>query len=77
MGYAHKFFLPKKIQNLTIEADKLKEELRGMFLEVFPGRLGWCQKSAKFELKPNTQSVFKKKRNVPFASLNQINNNIN
>ena len=28
---------------------------------------------AKFELQDNIQSVFKKKRNVPFASLEQIN----
>ena len=28
--------------------------------------------TAKFELKPNIQPVFKKKRNVPFESLNQI-----
>lgn len=29
--------------------------------------------SAKFELKNNTQTIFKKKRNVPFASLEKIN----
>ena len=28
---------------------------------------------AKFELNNNTQSAFKKKRNVPFVSLEQIN----
>ena len=67
----------QKIQNLTIEIDKLKEELKGTFLEVFPGGLGWCKQSAKFELKPNIQSVFKKKRNVSIASLNQIDEELN
>ena len=33
--------------------------------------------SAKFELKPNIQPVFKKKRNVSFTSLNQIDEELN
>ena len=31
---------------------------------------------AKFELNENLQLVFKKKRNIPFASLKQINNEL-
>ena len=44
----------QKIQNLTAEANKLEEELKGTFPEVFSGELGRCKKmSAKFEWKPN------------------------
>ena len=67
----------QKIQNLTAEADKLKE-LKGTFPEVFSGGLGRRKKmSTKFELKPNIQPGFKKKRNVPFAALNQIDEELN
>ena len=77
MRYAHKFFLPE-IQNLTAEADKLKEESKGAFPEVFLGRLGRYKKmSTKFELKSNIQEVLKKKRNVPFAPLNLIDEELN
>ena len=31
---------------------------------------------AKFEVKENVQLVFKKKKNVPFASLKQINDEL-
>ena len=61
----------QKIQNLTAEAVKLKEKLKGTFPEVFSGGLGRCKMYFKFELKANIQPVFKKK-SVPFASLNQI-----
>ena len=58
--------------------DKLKEELKGTFPEVFPSGLGRYKKTfAKFELKPNIEPVFKKKRNVPFALLNQIDEELN
>ena len=68
----------QKIQNLTSEADKIKEELKGKFPEVFSGGLDRYKKmSAKFESKQNIQPVFKKKRNVPFASLNQIDEELN
>ena len=67
----------QKILNLTVEADKLKEELKGTFPEVFFGRLDRCKMSAKFEWKPNIPPVFIKKRNVPFSSLNQIDEELN
>ena len=70
MVYAHKFFLPKNTKFIS-EVDKLKEESKDMLPEVFSSELGRCKKmSTKFEL--NIQPVFKKKRNMPFASLNQI-----
>ena len=51
----------KKLPNLTAETDKLKEELKGMFSEVFSKGLGRFKMSANFELKPNIQPVSKKK----------------
>ncbi len=50
----------QKIQNLTAEADKLKEELKGTFPQILTDGLSRCKMSAKFELKPNIQTVFKK-----------------
>ena len=68
----------QKIHNLTAEADKLKEELKETSPEVFSRGLSRCKKvSTKFELKPNIQPFFKKKRNVSFASLNEINEELN
>ena len=64
----------QKIQNLTTEADKLKE-LKGTFTEVFSGELGRRKISAKFELKQIPNQFLK--RNVPFASLNQIDEELN
>ena len=64
----------QKIQNLTTEADKLKEELKAMFpvdltdIRRYPPSLSWNQISNQF---------FKKKRKVPFASLNPINEELN
>ena len=68
----------QKIQNSIAETDKLIEELKGTFPEVFSGGFGRYKKmSAKFELKPNIKPVFKKKRNVPFALFNQIDEELN
>ena len=40
----------------------------------FSGGLGKCSKlKAKLKVKDGAQPVFKKKRNVPFAALEQIN----
>ena len=64
----------QKLENLNVEAEKLKEDLRIKFPEVFSNGLGRCTKiSAKFEIKKDAKPVFKKKRNVPFASIEQIN----
>ena len=63
----------KKIESLTNETDILKKELKAKFPEVFSGGLGRRYKIfAKFELQENVILVFKRKRNVPFTSLNQI-----
>ena len=58
------------VENYCTEAEKLKTDLKLTYPELFSGGLGRCPKMlAKFELKNNGQ----KKRNVPFASLEQIN----
>lgn len=58
----------KKTECEPSEATKLKE-LHRQFPEVFLSVLGRCNKfAAKIELKKNVQPVFKKKRNVPFAT---------
>ena len=57
--------------------DKLKEKLKVTFPEIFSGVLSRCKMSAKFGLKPNIPSVFKKEINVPFASLNQVDEESN
>ena len=47
------------------------------FSEILSGGLGRCNKmKAKFNLKENVGPVFKKKSNVPFASLKQINDKL-
>ena len=56
------------------EAEKIKMELKGSFPEVFSAGLGKCTKiKAKFERKENTHPIFRKKRNVPFATTERIN----
>ena len=62
------------MESLTTEKQSLKTELKKTFPEIFAARLGKCTKTAaKFKLIDNAQPVFKKKRNVPFASLEKIN----
>ena len=64
-------------KGLTSEAETLKKELKIRFSDVFSVSLGRCNKiKAQFKLKENVQPVFKKKNNVPFALLKQINDNI-
>ena len=56
---------------------KFKEEFLIKFAEVFSSGLGRCNKmKAKFELKQNVQPGFKKKKNVVFALLKQINDGL-
>lgn len=53
----------KKVEDLTIESEKLKKELKETYPDVFSGGLGKCTKVvAKFETKPNQQPIFRKKR---------------
>ena len=68
----------QKIKNWNAEAEKLKKkkkkELKEAYPKIFSGWLGRCTKTmAKFKLQDDFQLVFKKKQNVPFASLEQIN----
>ena len=52
-------------------------ELKGSFPEVFSAGHGKCTKiKAKFELKENTRSVFRKKRNVTFTTTEDINKDL-
>ena len=70
--------LCRKLENLTTKAKDLIKDLKETFPEVFSGALGRCNKMmAKFKLKDDIQPVFKKKRNVPLASLPQINEKLN
>ena len=62
-----------KIENSLQRAQELKDELKERFPEVFSVGLGKCTKAiARFELKENALSVFKKKRNVPFAAVEKF-----
>ena len=64
----------QKVECITAEAGKIKMELKGSFSDVFSAGLGKCTKiKAKFELKENTRSIFRKKRNVPFTATEEIN----
>ena len=73
MEQFNQLVLPRN-KSFTNEAESLKKELKIKFLEIFSGSFDRCNKmDAKFELKQNVQQVFKKKRNVPFELLKQIN----
>ena len=64
----------QKVECITAEAEKIMMELKGSFPEVFSAGLGKCTKiKAKFEMKENTGPIFRKKRNVPFATTEEIN----
>ncbi|MGX9987631.1 reverse transcriptase family protein, partial [Soonwooa purpurea] len=63
----------QKVESFRTEAEKLKKDLRESFPKVFSEKLGCCTKmEAKFKLKENVTPVFKKKRSVPFASIQKI-----
>ena len=63
----------KKVEDLTIETEKFKE-LKEIYPDVFSGGLRKCIKVvAKFETKPNQRPILRKKRNVPYAAVDQIN----
>ena len=64
----------QKVECITAEAEKIKKEQKGSFPEVFSACPGKCTKiTAKFELKENTRPIFRKKRNIPFASTKEMN----
>ena len=68
----------QEIKSFTNEAESLNKESKIKFSEVFSDVLDRCNKMKTiFELKENVQPVFKKKRNVFFASLKQINDELN
>ena len=60
--------ISQKVECITAQAEKIKMELKDSFPEVISAGLGKCTKiKAKFELKENKRSIFRKKQNVPFA----------
>ena len=65
----------RKIKSTTSNSVNLKRELKQRFPQgFFSGSLGKCSKlKAKLKVKDGAQPVFKKKRNVPFAALGQMN----
>ena len=63
----------QKVECIMAEPEKIKMELKGSFPEVFSAGIGKCTKiKAKFELKENTRPIFRKMRNVPFATTAEI-----
>ena len=67
----------RKIESTTSNSVNIKKELKQrfpLFFFFFSSGLGKCPKlKAKLKVKDGAQPVFKKKRNVPFAALEQIN----
>ena len=64
----------RKIESTTSNSVNLKKELKQRSPLFFSGGLGKCSKlKAELKVKDGAQPVFKKKRNVPFATLEQIN----
>ena len=69
----------RKIESTTSNSVNLKKELKQRFPQVcffffFFGALGKCSKlKAKLKVKDGAQPIFKKKRNITFAALEQIN----
>ena len=59
----------RKIESTTPNSVNLKKELKQRFPQVF----FLSKLKAKLKVKDGAQLVFKKKRNVPFATLEQIN----
>ena len=64
----------RKIESTASNSVNLKKELKQRFPQVFSCGLGKSPKlKAKLKVKDGAQPVFKKKRNVPIAVLEQIN----
>ena len=62
-----------KIDGTMTSSDKLKNELRIKFPEIFSEGLGFCSKvKAKFKVKENVMTVFRPKRPVPYAPVEII-----
>ena len=63
----------RNLKSPITNTEKLKQECKQKFPEVFSGSLEKCTKmKAQFQVKDHAQPIFKKKRNVPFAALEQI-----
>ena len=63
----------RRLKSPITNTEKLKQELKQKFPEVFSGGLGKCRKmKAQFQVKDHARPIFEKKRNVSFAALEQI-----
>ena len=64
----------RKAESCSSATENLISKLKKEFAEVFTPSFGKCMKMAtELKLKQNMQPVFIRKRNVPFASLDKIN----
>ena len=64
----------RKAESCSSATENLISKLKKEFAEVFTSGLGKCTKiAAELKLKKNMQPVFRRKRNVPFSSLDKIN----
>ena len=64
----------RKAESYSSATKNLISKLKKEFAEVFTPDLGKCTKiAAKLKLRQNMQPVFIRKGNVPFASLDKIN----
>ena len=64
----------RKLESLTINTEKLKQEFKQKFPEVFSGGLGKCTKMKAQRIMPSP--YFRKKRNIPFTALEQIDDEL-
>ena len=63
----------RNLKSPSTNTEKLKQELKQKFPEVFSVGLGKCTKmKAQFQVKDHAQPIFWKKQNVPIAALEQI-----
>ena len=76
MGFPNEYLLPQN-KKYNVQFGKSQKGTQRTIFPVFlffSGGLGKCSKlKAKLKVKDGAQPVFKKKRNVPFAALQQIN----
>ena len=67
----------RKLESPITYTEKLKQELKQKLTEVFSGGIRKCTKmKAQFQVKDHAQPIFLKKRNVPFAALEQMNEEV-
>ena len=64
--------------NTDVERTAITNKLKHKYADVYRQELGLCTKvSASLQLKPGAQPIFRKKRPVPHAALEQLDSEIN